>query len=234
MNAQERPVTAESVADVRASEYTMRQRREVTAILSAHLVAHSRLTNDDKRATVETLHSDRELIGQRVEQRQGRIMHTPGDALLAAFPSAAEAMDCAQEMQRDLSRRNEQRSEQRRVQIRIGISSGDVKEENGTLYGDGVNIAMQLEELAYAGGICVSGAVFDQVEGKLPLQFQFIGEQHIENILKPIRVYRLLVERLQADSAAGSVTRHSRRAGIFLVAVIIVLAAVAGSGWLQL
>ena len=215
MNAQERPVTAESV----------------TAILSADVVGYSHLMDDDERATAEILHTGRELIGQRVEQHDGRIVDTAGDALLAAFPSAAEAIDCAQEIQRDLSKRNAQRSEHLRMQIRIGISSGDVGEENGSLYGDGINIATQLEELAYAGGICVSGTIFDQAQGKVPLQFQFIGEQHVKNILKPVRVYRVIVERLQTDSAASSVARHSRLPLILLVTVIIVLAAIVGSSW---
>jgi len=212
-------------------DYSMSQRRELTAILSADVVGYPRLKGDDERATVETLRTERELIGQRVEQYEGRIVSTPGDALLAAFPSAAEAMDCAQEIQRDLSKRNARRFERRRMQLRIGINSGDVIEENGTLYGDGISIVARLEKLAYAGGICVSGAIFDQAQGKLPLQFQFIGQQHVKNILKPVRVYRLIVERLQADSAPTGVTRHLRRPLILLITVIIVLAAIVGSSW---
>ena len=182
----------------------MSQSRKLAAILSADVVGYSRLMGDDERATVETLNAYRQLIRARVERHEGRVVDSPGDALLAEFPSAVEAMDCAQEIQRELGKRNAQLAEHRRMRFRIGINLGDVIEEKGALYGDGVNIAARLEALADAGGICVSGTVFDQVEGKLPLQFQFIGEQQVKNISKPVRVYRL------ATASRGKMFRRQR------------------------
>ena len=208
----------------------MSQRRKLAAILSADVVGYSRLMGDDERVTVETLHAYRKLIRDRVERHEGRVVDSPGDALLAEFPSAVEAVDCAHEIQRELAKRNAQLAEHRRMQFRIGINLGDVIEENGALYGDGVNIAARLEALADAGGICVSGTVFDQVEGKLPLQFQFIGEQQVKNISKPVRAYR------SADPVSAPATRNSSQRSIRnlirilgTVAIVVILIVV---GWL--
>jgi adenylate cyclase len=205
----------------------MSQRRKLAAILSADVVGYSRLMGDDERATIETLHVYRELIRERVERHQGRVVDSPGDALLSEFASAVEATDCAQEIQHELGKRNAQLAEHRRMQFRIGINLGDVIEENNALYGDGVNITARLEALADAGGICVSGAVFDQVQGKLPLQLQFMGEQQVKNIDHPIRVYRVL----SASGATGRANRFVDRIsvrkgkviGLAAAAVIVVL-----------
>ena len=103
-------------------------------------------------------------------------------------------MDCAVEVRHELAKRNPQLAEHRRMQFRIGINLGDVIEQaDGTIYGDGVNVAARLRQLAEPGGICISGTAFDQVEGKLSVQFKFIGEQQVKNIAKPVRVYRVLM-----------------------------------------
>src|SRR5215510_40352 len=125
----------------------MSSHRKLAAILSADVAGYSRLMADDERATVETLSAFRQVIRERVERHGGRVVDSPGDALLAEFPSAVEALDCAQEVQHELAKRNAQLAEHRRMQFRIGINLGDVIEEQSALYGDGVNIAARLEGL---------------------------------------------------------------------------------------
>src|SRR5262249_50887944 len=168
----------------------MPSHRKLTAILSADIAGYSRLMADDERATIETLHAYRALIRERIERHEGRVVDSPGDALLAEFPSAVEAVDCAQEIQHELAKRKTQLAEHRRMLFRIGINLGDVIEQGGALYGDGVNIAARLESLAEPGAMCVSGTVYDQIEGKLPLSFAFAGEQTVKNIPKPVRAYQ--------------------------------------------
>lgn len=164
--------------------------RKLTAILCADVAGYSRLMVDDERATLETLNAYRKIFRDRVTAHEGRVVDSPGDALLAEFPSAVEGVQCAVEIQQELARRNAQLAEHRRMQFRIGINLGDVIEEDGALYGDGVNVAARLEALAEPGGICLSGTAFDQVDGKLPLAFKSIGEQQMKNISRPVRAYQ--------------------------------------------
>jgi len=208
----------------------MSSHRKLAAILSADVAGYSRLMGDDERATVETLNTYRHIVRERVERHEGRVVDSPGDALLAEFPSAVEAVECAEEIQHELAKRNAQLAEHRRMLFRIGINLGDVIEESGALYGDGVNIAARLESLSVAGGICISGTVFDQIEGKLPLEFEFIGEQSVKNIVKPVRAYRMLAN-------AGSVARHAasftsvKRKAMLAIAVLVVLGGGAAAFW---
>ena len=155
----------------------MTTHRKLAAILSADAAGYSRLMADDEAATVRALNEARALFRKRIHAHDGRLIDTAGDSVLAEFPSAVEGVDCASEIQHELSKRNAQLAEHRRMQFRIGINLGDViEQEDGTIYGDGVNVAARLQALAESGGICISGTAFDQVEGKLPLQFKFIGD----------------------------------------------------------
>jgi class 3 adenylate cyclase len=166
--------------------------RKLAAILSADVVGYSRLMQADEQATLDTLKSSRTVIAGHIERHRGRVVNAPGDAILAAFPSAVEAVRCAVEIQQDLQERNIALSPERRMQYRIGVNLGDVIEEtDGTLYGDGVNIAARLEGLAEAGGVCISGKVFDEVKNKLDLGFQFLGAQSVKHIADPVRAYRV-------------------------------------------
>lgn len=143
--------------------------------------------------TLRSLNDARTLFRKRIEAHGGRLIDTAGDSILAEFPSAVEAVDCANEIQHELAKRNHQLAEHRRMAFRIGVNLGDViEQEDGTIYGDGVNVAARLQQLAEPGGVCISGTAFDHVEGKLPLQFKFIGEQRVKNIAKPVRAYRLM------------------------------------------
>jgi adenylate cyclase len=199
----------------------MTSNRKLTAILSADVSGYSRLMADDERATVESITVYRQIIREHVERHGGRIVDSPGDALLAEFPSAVEALECAQQIQRQLAKRNAQLAEHRRMQFRIGINLGDVIEENGALYGDGVNVAARLESLCEPGSVCISGAVFDQIEGKLPVAFKFAGQQTLKNITKPVRVYHLVGAEEGSAGRSGFTKRSIVQAVVGLAVVAI-------------
>jgi class 3 adenylate cyclase len=159
----------------------------------------------DEAATVQTIQSYRDIITRLVVRHGGRVVDAPGDALLAEFPSAVEAVRAAVDVQKSLEGRNIELDEDRRMQFRIGVNLGDVIEESdGSLYGDGLNIAARLEALADAGGICVSSTVFDAVEGKLSFGFDYVGDQQLKNIPRPVRVYRVRAERESAPVSRRS------------------------------
>ena len=165
----------------------MTTHRKLAAIFSADAAGYLRLMADDEAATLRSLNDARALFRERIESHGGRLIDTAGDSVLAEFPSAVEAVDCANEIQHELAKRNAQLAEHRRMQFRIGINLGDViEQEDGTIYGDGVNVAARLQTLAEPGGICISGTAFDQVEGKLPLQLKFSGGPAGHNGLKDI------------------------------------------------
>jgi TolB-like protein len=167
-------------------------RRKLAAILSADVVGYCRLMAADETATVETLKSYRDIIASLVVRHGGRVVNAPGDALLAEFPSAVEAVQAAVEIQKSLEGHNIDLEPERRMQFRIGVNLGDVIEQaDGTIYGDGVNIAARMEALAEGGGICVSSLIYDAVESKLSFGFDSLGEQQVKNIAKPVRVYRV-------------------------------------------
>jgi len=179
------------------------QRRKLEAILSADVVGYSRLMQNDDAATVETLTKYRTIFSGFVDRHEGRIVDSPGDNILAEFDSPVEAVQCAIETQRELARRNLQLADHRQMHFRIGINLGDIlSRDDGTIYGDGVNVAARLESLAEPGGITISGTVFDHAENKLPVAFAFTGEQEVKNITKPVRTYRVVSE--SAPSASPS------------------------------
>src|SRR5262245_24887109 len=165
--------------------------RRLAAILSADVQGYSRLMGDDEEATLRTLTTYREVMTALIRQHHGRVVNSPGDNLLAEFDSVIEALSCAVTIQQELKQRNAQLPLHRQMEFRMGLNLGDVLVENEQIYGEGVNIAARLEGLAAGGGICISGTVYDQVETKLALYYQYLGEQVMKNIAKPIRVYRV-------------------------------------------
>jgi adenylate cyclase len=179
--------------------------RKLAAILSADVKGYSRLMAADEVATVRTLTAYRQLMGSLIPQHRGRVVDSPGDNLLADFQSVVDAVMCAVEIQQALKARNAELPEHRRMEFRIGINLGDVIIEGERIYGDGVNVAARVEGLAEPGGICLSGAAYDQVEGKLALRYLYLGEQAVKNIAKPLRVYRVRLEPGDAppDAAPG-------------------------------
>ncbi len=140
--------------------------RKLAAILSADVKGYSRLMGEDEVATIRTLTAYREVMATLIRQHRGRVVDSPGDNLLAEFASVVDAVQCAVEIQQVLKTRNADLPASRRMEFRIGINLGDVIVEGERIYGDGVNITARLEGLADAGGICVSGIVYDQVENK--------------------------------------------------------------------
>ena len=167
-------------------------KRKLAAILSADVEGYSRLMDDDEEATVRTLTAYRTAINDLVQQYRGRVVDTRGDNILAEFTSVVDAVNCAVEIQRELAERNAELPYNRKMEFRIGVNLGDVIEEEGRIYGDGVNIAARVEAMADAGGICVSGRAYDQVENKLGLEYENLGEHQVKNITRPIRVFRVL------------------------------------------
>jgi adenylate cyclase len=202
--------------------------RKLAAILSADAQGYSRLMGDDEAATVHTITEYREVIASTVARHGGRVVDTPGDNVLAEFPSVVDTVRCAVEIQRQLQSRNAALPAARRMQFRIGINLGDVIVETGRLYGDGVNIAARLEGLAEGGGICLSGTAYDQVEGKLPFGYDFLGEHTVKNITRPIRVYR---PRLDASPRLPGRQRGGRRLVLGSVGAIVVLVLLGAGAW---
>jgi len=169
-------------------------KRKLSAILSADVEGYSRLMAEDEVATVQTLTSYREVMTGLIEQHRGRVVDSPGDNLLAEFSSVVDAVQCAVAVQKEFQARNAELPEDRRMEFRIGINLGDVIEEEERIYGDGVNIAARLEALADPGGICISKTAFDQIETKLPLGYEYLGDQTVKNIPKPVGAYRVVME----------------------------------------
>jgi len=163
-----------------------------------------------------------------VKQHRGRVVDSPGDNLLAEFASVVDAVQCAVAAQKELQARNTELPENRKMQFRIGVNLGDVIEEESRIYGDGVNIAARLESLADAGGICVSKTAFDQIETKLPFGYEFLGEQTVKNIAKPVGAYRVLLDpRVINAEGARSKGRRSWTTTIGLANVLVLIAGAA-------
>jgi class 3 adenylate cyclase len=176
--------------------------RKLAAIFSTDVKGYSRLMGEDEVATIHTITAYRELMATLIQQHRGRVVDSPGDNLLAEFPSVVEAVQCAVTVQQELKAKNAELPPHRRMEFRIGINLGDVITESERLYGDGVNIAARLEGLAEAGGICISGTVYDQVKTRLDLGHVDLGAQAVKNITEPVRVYRVLMEPRAGVGAA--------------------------------
>ena len=170
--------------------------RRLAAVLAADMVGYSRLMEVDEAGTLARLKTHRlELIDPAIAKNRGHIIKTTGDGLLVEFRSVVDAVSCAAEVQRRMARRNSDVSPARWIQFRIGINLGDVIIEEDDIFGDGVNVAARLQVLAEPGGICISGAVRDQVGDRLDeIAFEDLGEQSVKNIARPIHVFRVRLE----------------------------------------
>jgi adenylate cyclase len=173
---------------------TQEVKRKLTAILSADVKGYSRLMGEDEEWTLRTLNVYKGMMRSIIQQHRGRVLGTPGDNVLAEFESVVDAVQCGVEVQQVLRAKNALLPETRRMEFRIGINLGDVIEDGDSIYGDGVNIAARLEGLAEAGGICISGSAYEQIENKLPLRYDYMGEHEMKNIAKPVRVYKAQIE----------------------------------------
>src|SRR4030042_3428340 len=206
---------------------TQEVKRKLAAILSTDAKGYSRLMGEDEEGTIRTLNTYKEVMSNLIQQQRGRVVDAPGDNVLAEFGSVVDAVRCAVEIQKELKTRNAEFPENRRMEFRIGVNLGGVVEDGEQLLGDGVNIAARLESLSEAGGICISGTAYDQVENKLSLGYEYLGEQTVKNIAKPVRVYRVLME----PEAAGKVIKEKKvkprewqKTALMVVAILIVVA----------
>ena len=169
--------------------------RKLAAILYADVAGYSRLTGEDEDTTHRILSDYLDLISSTIESHHGQVMHYAGDAVLAKFNSVVDAMSAAVAIQRELTNQDQSLSDESRVQFRIGINLGDVIEDRGDIYGDGVNVAARLESLAEPGSICISDAVRTAIGKKLDLGYEFLGEREVKNIAEPIRAYKVVLEK---------------------------------------
>jgi adenylate cyclase len=206
-------------------------RRKLTAILSADVKDYSRLMGANETATIRTLTACRQVMTSLITDYHGRVVDSPGDNLLAEFPSVVDAVQCAIEIQKALEAKNTRLPEDRRMDFRIGINLGDVIEEEGRIYGDGVNIAARLEGLAEPGGICVSGTVHEHIRNKVSLESEYLGEQLVKNIVEPVPVYRILLEPGAKPSAVEAKRFRFGRWLWVLVAAMAILGLVTGTLW---
>jgi len=173
--------------------------RKLAAILAADVVGYSRLMTDDEAGTLEALRARRKnVLEPLVAKRHGRIFKLMGDGVFVEFASAVSAVECAVDLQKGMADSNAGASQGRPLQLRVGINLGEVVVEDGDLYGDGVNLAMRLQELAEPGGICVSAKVHAEVARKLDLAYEDLGERALKNIAEPVRVFRIGGERSAA------------------------------------
>jgi len=170
-------------------------KRKIAAIFAADIAGYSRLVAEDEEETLRRLASYRQVTDDFIARSGGRIFNTAGDAVLAEFSSAVEAVRCAIDIQESLRTRNLAYPPSRHMSFRIGITIGDVVERDGDLLGDGVNIAARLEGLAEVGGICISRAVHEQVANKLSVQFADIGAQEVKNIPNPVHAFMVSMKR---------------------------------------
>ena len=210
--------------------------RKLVAVVFADVVGYSRLMERDEAGTHARLHELREqLIDPKIAAHGGRTVHTSGDGTLIEFPSATSALRCAVEIQREMGVRNLYLPPDQRIELRIGINLGDIIVDGEDIAGDGVNIAARLEAMAEPGGICVASAIWEQVHEDLGVDFLDAGEQHVKNISKPIRVFRVALgkgseAKTPAETGATSPTRRLSARRMAIAAGAIAVLALLGSG----
>src|ERR1700761_3397963 len=216
-------------------------KRKIAAIFAADIAGYSRLVAEDEEETLRRLAAYRAVTDDFIAKAGGRIFNTAGDAVLAEFPSAVEAVRCAIDIQESLRTRNMAYPPSRQMSFRIGITIGDVVERDGDLLGDGVNIAARLEGLAEVGGICISRAVHEQVANKLSVQFADIGAQEVKNIPTPVHAYMVAMRREDGSYATPQFRKPvSRQRGAApnwmwpLATMVVCLVAIGVAGFLYL
>ena len=205
--------------------------RRLSAIFAADMVGYSRLIEADEIGTLERQKSHRkDLIDPTIQRLHGRIVKEMGDGILVEFGSVVAAVQCAVVIQKEMMEREAGTTSARRMQYRIGINLGDVVAENDDLYGDGINVAARLEQLADPGGLLISGTAYDHLRGKVDLQFQSIGERRLKNISQPVRIYRAVLDNNITMPALKSGVRSTRaRSAVLFAAFGILVLLVGGS-----
>ena len=205
------------------------QARKLVAILAADVAGYSRLMADNEAATVVTLTQYREVFLEHVQGHKGRIVDTTGDSVMATFDSVVEAVEAAVDIQEVLAKRNEDLPGPRRMHFRIGVNLGDIiVRDDGTIYGDGVNVAARLEGLAEPGGVMVSESAHMQIEDKLDVGLEDAGAHEVKNIAKPVRAYRVLLDGSKAGMESAGPTAKPLRRPKVIAGLVTALAVVAG------
>jgi TolB-like protein len=172
-------------------EQPVRVGRRLSAIVAADVAGYSRLMGLDEVGTVRTLREHRAVTDALVAKHGGRLVKSTGDGVLLEFPSVVDAVECAVAVQQVMAQRNEGVPADRQMQFRIGINLGDILIEGDDILGDGVNVAARLEGIADPGGICISSTAYEQVRGKVLVDFTDLGEQRLKNIVRPVRAYAI-------------------------------------------
>jgi class 3 adenylate cyclase len=206
--------------------------RKLATIVSADVAEYSRLMAEDEEGSLRIFRSHKEVFEQLVSLHRGRVFNTAGDAILAEFTSAVEAVRCATEIQAALHTRNDHLPSSRQVRFRIGINLGDVMVQGDDLLGDGVNVAARLQGAAEPGGICISGSVYDQIRNKLSLTFKSLGEQSFKNISQPVRTFTIAGSDTHGAFPSPSTRRGDRaRSAKTLAAALLLLVVMGGAYW---
>ena len=179
--------------------------RKLTTILCADVCGYSRHMERDEEGTLTKLKQARQVFQNDIAEHSGRVINMAGDALIAEFGSVVQALQCAVSVQNKFLENHQNQPEKNHLQFRVGLNLGDVIIEGSDIFGDGVNIAARLESMAPPGGICISGTVYDHVKNKLPLGFNYMGEQQVKNIEGAVEIYTLnLANAPEANVNAAS------------------------------
>ena len=211
-----------------------KSKRKLVAVVHADVKDYSRMMEQDDKYTVRTLAFNRQEMSRLVKLHKGRVRDTTGDGFLVEFPSVVDAVTFAVEFQREMKRRNADVLEPKRMEFRIGVCIGDVIEDAGTIYGDGVNIAARLESLADPGGICISGSAYEQVKKRLDVEFEYLGEKSVKNIAEPVPAYKVLIghgERAEAKREPQTAKPIAWRKSTLIAAMIGVVLVAAVAIW---
>jgi class 3 adenylate cyclase len=201
------PVSLFRIVTGHEREAPQEEERRLAAILEADIVAYSRLIATEEDWTIRAIRQRREAGIGRVREHRGRMVDTSGDSLLAEFPSALDAVNAALAMQADIRLLNADVPEERVLRYRVGIHIGDVRGDEGRLYGTGVNTAARLEALAPPGGLCISAGVYEQIRQHVDLPFEDLGEPELKNIPSPVRAYSASLDATAVVARAGSSSR---------------------------
>ncbi|WP_346895201.1 adenylate/guanylate cyclase domain-containing protein [uncultured Roseibium sp.] len=191
----------------------MRAKRRLAAVMCADVAHYARLMEVDEDGTLDRLKSYREIMSHLAERHNGRIVNTWGDAVIIEFSSVVEAVQCGVEIQTELLLRNADLPDARKMEFRIGLNMGDLMVEGDDIYGDGVNVAARLQELAPRGGILLSQSVYDQVHSKLALGFEPLGPQRVKNVSEPVATYAVRLGGRNAPAEQVAQAHHRDRVG---------------------
>ncbi len=204
------------------------EHRKLAAIMFTDMVGYSALTQRNEALALALLHAQQQVLRPIFAQYSGREVKSTGDGFLVEFASALQAVRCALEIQKGMVQRNSSEPPERRIQVRIGLHLGDIETRDGDVFGDGVNIAARVEPLADAGGICITGAVADQVRNKIDEPLELVRRPEMKNIQAPIDVYRVVLPWTEgapggARRKAGAKTWH--RPGLAVLIAVLLIAA---------